>query len=442
MARHRVVIIGGGFGGLSAAKALRRARDVQITLIDRRNFHLFQPLLYQVATGGLSPANIAAPLRALLKRQRNVQTLLGQVETIDGAASEVVLKNGERLPYDTLILAVGARHHYFGKDEQWEPLAPGLKTVEDATEIRRRVLSAFEAAEQHAAASGENAPLTFVVVGGGPTGVEMAGALGELSHYTLRGEFRSANPASARVLLVEGEPRLLGPYPEHLSHKAAAALEKLGVEIRTHTRVTHIEPGSVTLERAHAPAGDTTPPEKVTTHCVIWAAGVRAASLASRIAKALKVEADRAGRLLVENDCSLPGHPQIFAIGDMVQFQQDGQPLPGVAQVAMQQGKYVANLIRRRLLGQTSQPFHYKDLGQMATIGRGAAVAKIGRFEFNGYFAWLTWLFVHLMQLVGFQNRVLVLLQWAWNYFTRNRSARLITKTPNADPNAKAPANN
>lgn len=416
---HRVVIVGGGFGGLAAARGLRRARDIEVTLVDRRNFHLFQPLLYQVATGGLSPANIAAPLRSVLKRQRNAQTLLGEVRGIDPQKRVVLLANGKELEFDSLILATGARHHYFGHDKDWEQRAPGLKTLEDATEIRRRILSAFERAEQRAADDPQQ-PLTFVVVGGGPTGVEMAGAVGELARHTLRGEFRKTNPASARVILVEGQPHILAQYPEKLAAKATAALQRLGIEVRTQSTVTEVTEESVTISGN----GDL---ENVPVDCVMWAAGVKAGSMAAHAATALDAETDRAGRLLVTDHCEIPEHSSIFAIGDMVHFSQTGEPLPGVAPVAIQQGAFVAKVIRRRLRNKSTWPFRYKDKGQMATIGRGAAVAQIGRFAFNGYLAWLAWLFVHLILLVGFQNRVLVLLQWAWNYFTRNRSARLIT---------------
>lgn len=426
---HRVVIVGGGFGGLAAARGLRRARNVAITLVDRRNFHLFQPLLYQVATGGLSPANIAAPLRTILKRQRNVRTLLGEVATIDPKRRIVAMSNGEELSYDSLVLATGARHHYFGHDEQWEPFAPGLKTIEDATDIRRRVLAAFEQAEQHA--ENKSQGVTFVVVGGGPTGVEMAGALGELARYTMRGEFRAARPESARVILVEGLARLLSAYPEKLSAKALAALERLGVEVWLNSTVSEVGDGFAVIDKQ----GDVR--ERVECDSVVWAAGVKASSLTDRVAETFTAETDRAGRIIVTDHCEVPGQESVFAIGDMAHFDQAGKPLPGVAPVAVQQGAYVARVIRRRLRNQPTTPFRYKDKGQMATIGRGAAVAQIGRWKFNGYLAWLAWLFVHLMQLVGFQNRALVLVQWAWNYFTRNRSARLITQTDDDPPRAE-----
>ena len=415
---HRVVIIGGGFGGLSVARRLRGA-PVQITLIDRRNFHLFQPLLYQVAVGALSPANIAVPLRAILKRQRNAHVLLGEATDIDVIHRRVMLSDGG-VEYDTLIVAAGARHHYFGND-QFESLAPGLKTVEDATEIRRRILLAFEAAERESDPVRQQALLTFVIVGAGPTGVELAGAIGELAHHTLRDNFRNVNPADARILLLEGADRVLPPYVPELSEKAAKALERLRVTVRTGTVVTDIQPGCVTVRtKGHD--------ETIPTHTVLWAAGVLASPLGRVLADATGATLDRAGRVLVEPDLTLPGHPEIFVIGDLATINDaSGKPVPGIAPVAMQQGRYVADLIRVRLRGETLPPFAYRDRGSMATIGRAAAVVDLGWVRFSGFFAWLTWLFVHLMYLIEFGNRVLVLMQWAWNYFTRNRSARLIT---------------
>ncbi|HEV3262373.1 MAG TPA: NAD(P)/FAD-dependent oxidoreductase [Gemmataceae bacterium] len=415
---HRVVIIGGGFGGLHAARALRRA-PVRVTLLDRRNFHLFQPLLYQVATGGLSPANIASPLRSILKRQANTEVLMAEVTDIDVAGKRVLFRDGS-VGYDTLIVATGAGHHYFGHKD-WEKYAPSLKTVEDATEIRRRILVAFETAERESDAERRRAWLTFVVVGGGPTGVELAGALGELAHYTLRREFRSIDPSSARILLVEGLDRVLPTYPPKLSAKAAASLARLGVTVRTSTVVTDLGPESVTVR-----SGDGT--ERIAAHTVVWAAGVQASPLAQTLARASGTAPDRACRVVVQPDCSLPGHPELFVIGDMANFSHpSGKPLPGVAQVAIQQGRYVARLVQLRLRGETLPPFHYKDYGNLATIGGAAAVADLGWVRFSGYPAWLFWLFIHLMNLVAFENRLLVLVQWAWNYFTRNRSARLVT---------------
>jgi len=415
---HRVVIIGGGFGGLYAAQALKRA-PVRITVVDRRNFHLFQPLLYQVATGGLSPGEIASPLRGVLNRQRNTAVLLAEVIDLDPAAHRVVFSDGE-IEYDTLIVAAGATHHYFGHAE-WAPLAPGLKTIEDATEIRRRILWAFEAAEREVDPERRAAWLTFVIIGAGPTGVELAGALSEIATHTLARDFRTINPSDARIILIEGAARALPPYSPALSAKAAAALERIGVQLRTGALVTAITPESVTVR-----AGERS--ESIATRTVLWAAGVQASPLGNIIAAKTGAQLDRVGRVIVETDCSVPGHPEILVIGDLAHFRhQGGTPLPGVAPVAMQQGRYVAQVIRRRLAGRSVGPFHYRDKGSMAVIGRRAAVAKLAGVEFNGTLAWLAWLFIHLMYLVEFDNRVLVLIQWAWNYLTWNRGARLIT---------------
>lgn len=416
----QVVIVGGGFGGLYAAKALKRA-PVRVTLLDRRNFHLFQPLLYQVAIGGLSPANIAAPLRAVLKRQSNTRVLLAEVADIAVNSRRVRLQDGGEIPYDTLILAAGARHHYFGHPE-WEEFAPGLKTIEDATEMRRRVLLAFENAERETDPEKRRAWLTFVIVGGGPTGVELAGAIGELAHHTLRQNFRAINPAEASILLLEGLDRILPPYPPQLSTKAAASLARLGVTVRTGTAVTDLGPDAVTVRHGgHS--------ERIATRTVLWAAGVQAAPLGVRLAKATSAATDRAGRILVNPDLTVPGHPELFVIGDMALLNDSrtGKPLPGVAPVAIQQGRYVADIIQARLRGAAQPPFRYKNHGNMATIGRAAAVADLGWIRFAGFPAWLAWLFIHILYLIEFENRLLVLLQWAWNYFTRNRSARLVT---------------
>ena len=419
----RVVIIGGGFGGLYAARTLKGA-PVQVTLIDRRNFHLFQPLLYQVATGWLSPADIASPLRAVLKRQHNVQVLLAEAMDIDVANRRVILKDGE-VNYGTLIVATGSRHHYFG-NTRWEQFAPGLKTIEDATEIRRRVLFAFEAAERESDPAQIPSWLTFVIVGGGPTGVELAGTLGELTKDTLRHDFRHINPAESHILLVEGTDRILPAYPAELSAKATAALARLGVSVRTRATVTDVQPDAVIL-RSNEQS------EQIATRTVVWAAGVQASPLGRILAIATGAELDRAGRVIVAPDLSLPGHPDIFIIGDLAHCRNEqGQPLPGVAQVAMQQGHYVAEVIRHRLRGQTPPPFHYRDRGSMAIVGRAEAVADIGGWRFSGLLAWLAWLFIHLINLVEFENRILVVVQWAWNYFTRNRSARLITGEPSS----------
>ena len=417
--RHRVVIVGGGFGGLFAAKRLKKA-PVDITLIDRRNFHLFQPLLYQVATGALSPANIASPLRGILKRQKNAKVLLGEVVDFDVKARKVILSDGE-VAYDSLIVAAGARHHYFGKSE-WEPYAPGLKTIEDATAIRGKILRAFENAERETDPEKRKAWLTFVVVGAGPTGVELSGALAEISRDTLKHDFRNFNPADAEVILVEGIDRVLGNYPAKLSERAKRSLEKLGVRVRLNTLVTHIDDDEVQLK-----TGDQN--ETISTHSVLWAAGVQASPLGKMLSEQTGTEIDRAGRLRVNANMSLKNHPEIFAIGDMALYQPEGaEALPGVCQVAMQEGEFVAKLIAARIQDQ-SEPaqFHYKNLGDMATIGRAAAVADLGRFKFTGWTAWMMWLFIHVLSLVEFENRLLVMTQWAWNYIFRNRSARLIT---------------
>jgi NADH dehydrogenase len=422
---HRVLILGGGFGGLHAARALRRAQ-VQVTLLDRRNFHLFQPLLYQVATGGLSPANIATPLRNILKRQLNARVLLGEAVGLDPRGRRVILSDGE-LPYDTLIVALGASHHYFGKEE-WRGLAPGLKTIEDAIEMRRRILVAFEKAERESDPGKIRALLTFVVVGGGPTGVELAGALAEIARDTLTHEFRSIDPSHARILLVEGAPRVLPPFAPGLSEEAASSLGRLGVEVRTGAVVTEIQPDGV-----HLRAGDKI--EWVPANTVLWAAGVQASPFGKVLAESTGATLDRAGRVVVEPNLSLPGHPEILAIGDMAHFDHDaGSLLPGVAQVAMQQGAYAARLIQDRLQGRPTPPFRYRDYGTMATIGRHTAVADVFGFRFAGNLAWLAWLCIHLVQLVQFENRLLVFAQWAWSYFTFNRAARLITNLPTGTP--------
>jgi NADH dehydrogenase len=416
--RHRVAIIGGGFGGLDAARGLGSA-GLDVTLLDRRNIHLFQPLLYQVATGGLSPGDISSPLRWVLRKHPNTRVWLAEVTGFDLAARRVLLADGA-VEYDTLVVAAGAGPHYFGHDE-WAGHAPGLKSIEDALEIRRRVLLAFERAERESDPRHVDALLTFVVVGGGPTGVELAGTLGELARDTLRKDFRSIDTTKTRILLLEGADRVLPPFPETLSVKCRRQLERLGVTVRTRTLVTGVSDQWVEVR-----SGDTT--ERIAARTVLWAAGVRAHPLGAAMAEAAGVATDRMGRLIVERDCTLPGHPEVFAIGDLAHFaHQTGQPLPGLAPVAMQQGRYVARTIRRRLAGKSVTPFRYRDKGQLATIGRAAAVADLGRhLRFSGYLAWLLWLFVHLMYLVGFQNRVLVFIQWAWHYFARNRGPRII----------------
>jgi NADH dehydrogenase len=438
-ARHQVVIVGGGFGGLLAARGLKKA-PCDVTLIDRRNFHLFQPLLYQVATGGLSPANIAAPLRSILKRQRNTRTLLGEVVGFDLTAKRVQLKDGATVPFDTLILATGATHTYFGHDE-WATLAPGLKTIEDATEIRRRVLSAFERAEREPDPAARKRLLTFVIVGGGPTGVEMAGAISELARQTLRFDFRSIDPASARIVLVEGQNRLLGAFHEQLSRKAKEALECMRVEVRLDCHVTAVAADHVEVK----PDGGKAPAEQIPTETVVWAAGVKASGLGKLIADAIGgVQTDRAGRVMVNPDCTVGNRPDVVVIGDLANHTgPDGKPLPGVAPVAMQQGEYVADAIVRRLKGESPKgPFKYWDKGSMATIGKARAVAETSGLRMSGLIAWLAWLFIHIMYLARFENRVLVMWQWFFNWVTRNRAARLITgegATRTTDPRRPLP---
>lgn len=410
--RPKVVIVGAGFAGLTAAQRIGRLR-VQVTVVDRKNHHTFQPLLYQVATAGLSPGEIAAPIRWILRAYSNVEVLLEEVVDFKLEQKQVITKE-QALDYDFLIIASGAAHAYFGHQE-WEPLAPGLKTIEDALEIRRRVLLAFELAERKAAEDDgqRESPLQFVVIGGGPTGVELAGTLAEIAHHALNHEFRKIDPKRARILLIEGGPRVLPPYSEALSRKAEDQLKHLGVEVRTSQMVTRIEPGAVWV-------GD----EKIPAQVVLWAAGVAASPLGRK----LGVPVDRAGRVLVQPDLSVPGHPEVFVIGDLAALQdENGKMLPGVAPVAIQQGDWVAETIARDLEHQPRRAFHYHDKGSLATIGRAAGVAQFGKFELSGYFAWLAWLFVHIFFLIGFRNRVLVMIQWAWSYLTYERGARLIT---------------
>jgi NADH dehydrogenase len=406
--RPHVVIIGGGFGGLQAARALGIA-PVNVTVIDRTNHHLFQPLLYQVATAALSPADISAPVRHILRRYRNTEVLLAEVTGVDTANKRVQL--GERsLPYDYLVIATGARQNYFGHPE-WEQFAPGLKTLEDATRLRRQILLAFEAAEMESDPEKQQALLTFVLVGAGPTGVEMAGAIAELAHKALAADFRHINPHSARIILVEAGPRILLSFPETLARKAQKALNRLGVEVRTASPVSSIDENGVVIAGEYLPA-----------KTIIWTAGV-AASPAGRW---LNVETDRAGRVKVASDLSVPGLPEVFVIGDTALVEERGRPLPGVAPVAMQEGRYVAAAILRRLAGRTPEPFHYFNKGNLATVGRAWGLLEIGRLRMAGFLAWLLWLFVHICYLIGFRNRVVVLFQWAWAYLTFQRGARLI----------------
>lgn len=414
---HRVVIVGGGFGGLYAAKALRRA-PVDVTLIDRRNFHLFQPLLYQVATGGLSPGDIAAPLRWVVKRQKNTRVLLDQALDVDAAGRRLITRDGS-VEYDTLIVATGVAHHYFGREE-WRQHAPGLKTIEDATEMRRRILFAFEAAEREPEPAKRRSWLNFIVVGAGPTGVELAGAVSELARDTLRHDFRAIDPTEARITLLEGSDRVLPGYPAILSAKARGSLEQLGVEVRLNTLVTEIASDHVVVSESGRD-------ERIETRTVLWAAGIKASPLGEVLRKRAGAVLDALGRVLVEPDLSVAGHPEIMIIGDLcVYTHQGGEPLPGVAPVAMQQGRYAARIVKQRLAGKPARPFRYRDKGSLATIGRAAAVADFGFVRFWGYPAWLLWIFVHIAYLIGFENRLLVLIQWAWNYLTRNRGARLI----------------
>jgi NADH:ubiquinone reductase (H+-translocating) len=415
---HHVVIVGGGFGGLHAALTLGKL-PVQVTLIDKRNFHLFQPLLYQVATGGLSPADISSPLRSILNHHQNTKVLMGEVRNIDPHQQKVFLNKGE-VSYDTLIVATGVSHHYFGND-QWAPTAPGLKTVEDALEMRRRIFMAFEAAEKETDLEKRRAWLTFVIVGGGPTGVELAGAIAELAYSTLKKDFRNIDTAEAKVILVEGMDRVLPPYPPELSAKAEASLVELGVKVQTKALVTNIADNAVTIRQ-----GENT--ETVAARTVLWAAGVKASAMGKILAEHTGVELDRVGRVMVEPDLSIKGYPQIFVIGDLANFTKpDGKPLPGVAPVATQEGKYVADLIAKRLKGESMPAFEYYDAGSLSVIGRHSAVADFGKVKMSGFFAWLIWVFVHIYYLIEFDSKLVVFIQWTWSYFTRKRGARLIT---------------
>jgi NADH:ubiquinone reductase (H+-translocating) len=410
MAAPRVVILGGGFGGLQAAKALRDA-PVQVTLVDRRNHHLFQPLLYQVATAALNPSDIATPIRRVLRRQGNAEVILGEATGIDVRGKRVLLRDGA-VPYDFLVIATGATHAYFGHPE-WESDAPGLKTLEDAIAIRRRILLAYEAAEREDEPARREEWLTFTVVGGGPTGVELAGALAEIARHVLAKDFRRIDPRTARVVLLEAGPRILPAYAPELSEKAAARLRRMGCEVKVGTAVTAVDQGGVV-------AGG----QRIRSRCVLWAAGVSP----SPIASSLGVPLDRVGRVKVEQDLSIPGAPEVFVVGDLAAVEDEqGRPIPGLAQPAMQGGRHAARQILRTLRGEARERFRYHDKGTLATIGRNAAVAQIGRLRTEGFFAWLLWLLVHIVMLIGFRNRFLVLLQWAWTYVRYERGARLIT---------------
>ena len=408
-AKH-VVIVGGGFAGLNAAKVLGNQAAIRVTLIDRRNHHLFPPLLYQVAMAALSPAEIAAPIRHILARCRNITVLQDEVTGVDLAARTVIARN-TTLPYDYLLLACGARHAYFGHEE-WEEFAPGLKTIEQATEIRRRVLNAFEAAERSTAPEEQCRHLTFVIVGGGPTGVELAGAIGEMSRYTLAQDFRNINSRLARIILLEAGPRILPSFSERLAGKATRDLEALGVQVRTASPVTGMDHDGVQVGR-----------ERLEASTILWAAGVQAAGLGQTIG----AKTDRLGRIVVEADLSLPSHPEVFVAGDQACFTHGrATPLPGLAPVALQQGRAIARNILREVNGLPRQPFHYRDKGQLATIGRSKAIVEIGRLRFDGFLAWLTWLVVHIYYLIGFENRVFVTMRWVWSFFNFRRGARLI----------------
>ena len=410
MSEPHVVVVGAGFGGLNAVLSLSRVR-VRVTVVDRRNHHLFQPLLYQVATAALSPADIAYPIRAIFRKQENATVLLAEAGSVDRSARELVLSDG-RLGFDYLVLATGARHSYFGHDS-WEPRAPGLKSLEDALEIRRRILLAFERAERERDRERRRALLTFVIVGGGPTGVELAGAIAEIARHVLVREFRSIDSRESSIQVLEAGPRILPTFPPDLAARAQQALERLGVQVRTGCAVRDVAPDSVV-------AGDT----RIAAATILWAAGVRA----SPLARSLAVPLDAAGRVRVEPDLSIPGDDRIFAIGDVATLDSAaGNPLPGVAPVAMQQGRHVAENVKRDLAGLPRRPFRYRDKGSLAVIGRAEAVADLGKVRISGFLAWLAWCFVHILYLVGFRNRAVVLFEWAWAYVTHQRGARLIT---------------
>ncbi len=417
-----VVILGGGFAGLYTAQHLRKA-PVDITLVDKRNFHLFQPLLYQVATGSLSPADIASPLRGVLKGQKNIRVLMDEAVDVDPDKQKVVLKDHPAIAYDWLVVATGVSHHYFGNDH-WASIAPGLKTIEDALIIRQRIFEAFEAAEKESDPQRQQAWLTFVIVGAGPTGVEMAGAIAEIAHSSLKDNFQRIDTRQAKILLIEGVDRVLPPYRPHLSTRAQRDLEQLGVTVLTERMVTNITPDQVTV--CH---GDRT--EELTTKTVLWAAGVRASSLGQIIGDRTGAELDRAGRVMVNPDLSVASFDNIFVLGDLANYGHQGdRPLPGVAPVAMQEAAYLAKLIPARLKEEEIKPFYYVDYGSLAVIGQNKAVVDLGFAQFTGFLAWLIWVWAHVYYLIEFDNKLIVMLQWGWNYFTRGRGARLITHTP------------
>ncbi|HAC62659.1 MAG TPA: FAD-dependent oxidoreductase [Cyanothece sp. UBA12306] len=415
----KVVILGGGFGGLYTVQDLKNT-PVEVTLIDKRNFHLFQPLLYQVATGVLSPADISSPLRLVLRQHKNTKVLLDEVTDIDPQTKQVLLKGHEPIPYDILVVATGVSHHYFGND-QWSDLAPGLKTIEDALEIRRRIFMAFEAAEKESDRVKRQTWLTFVVIGGGPTGVELAGAIAEIAHSAMQGDFRSIDTSEAKILLIEGLDRILPPYPPELSAKAEKDLTELGVTVQTQTMVTDINDHIVTVRQGEQL-------KQIASRTILWAAGVKASTMGRILADHTGVELDRAGRVIVEPDLSIRGYPDIFVIGDLANFPHQGErPLPGVAPVAMQEGDYVAKLIQKRLKGENLAPFFYKDFGSLAVIGQNKAVVNLGFAKFSGFLAWILWVWAHIYYLIEFDNKLVVMLQWGWNYFTLGRGARLVT---------------
>ena len=424
---HRVVIVGAGFAGLYAAKKLD-CPSVEVTLIDKRNFHLFQPLLYQVATGVLSARDISSPIRAILNRHKNINVMMGKVIDIDTEKQRVRLASAQEVPYDSLIIATGVSHQYFG-NEQWSEIAPGMKTIEDALEVRRRILLVFEALEHETDPATRQALSTFVVVGGGPTGVELAGALAELAYGTLRNDFRSLDTSEIRIILVQSQDRLLPNYSPQLSAQAEAALRKIGVVVQTETRVTDIDGHSVTLKHKRSNQS-----QQIEAQTILWSAGVKASPISKILAMRTQAPLDKVGRVIVEPDFSLPNHSNIFVIGDLCHYahQLEGQPLPGIAPVAMQEGRYVASFIRHKLVGKTSASFRYQDTGRLAVIGRNSAVIEYGMLKLSGFPAWMAWLFIHIYFLIEFDNKLVVVLQWAWNYFTWQRGNRLITELEKA----------
>lgn len=437
---HEVVIIGGGFGGMYTAKGLGSA-NVNVTVIDKRNFHLFQPLLYQVATGTLSPSDISAPLRSILSKSKNTKVLLGEVKDVDTKTQEVIL-NDRAVRYDTLVVAAGANHSYFGNDE-WKEVAPGLKTIEDALEIRGRIFNAFEAAEKETDPQKRRALLTFVIVGGGPTGVELSGAIAELANKTLQEDFRNIDTSETKILLLQGADRVLPGMAPSLSKAAKESLEKLGASVQTQTRVINIENSVVTYKQ-----GDEV--HEIASKTILWAAGIQASPMGKILRLRTGAECDKAGRVIVEPDLSIKGHKNIFVIGDLANFShQNEQPLPGVAPVATQEGEYVAKLIQKRLSGKTMPAFKYNDYGSLAMIGQNAAVVDLGAIKLKGFFAWIFWLLIHIYFLIEFDSKFLVMFQWAWNYITRKRGSRLITgqeslalaKVITKQPTIEKPAN-